>query len=237
VFGDSKESENKTKKPSNGTTTKSTGKNALFNESIFGDISGEPVTSTELPDNFSTTKMTTTKKITTPTKPIYLHAEEQANSRFYLSAKDVYTCVIYNATRTFKHVNINHNDNYKSENVSAVIFRNCSILHIPELLFDLFPNMKWLSVENCGIKSMDTDLLEKCGNLRYLDMSNNKIRYVDGDSVKNCPKLRSIDLSGNKVETVKSDIFTCNPDLTIDLGNVKIVSPTKPDGSDEDEDF
>lgn len=155
----------------------------------------------------------------------FLHSYEQADCRFYVSAKNEYTCVLKNVKNTLKRINIKHIDeDFTNDNVTVLFMRDCDLLHIPRVIFDVFPHLKSLSMERCGIKTMDAELFEVCGNLQNLDLSNNKILQVKGDSLKMCPMLGFVDLTSNPVEKIESSIFECNPKLSISLGALKIVS-------------
>lgn len=170
--------------------------------------------------NANATKLIPTNSTARP----YLQPYEQADCRFYVNAKNEYTCVIKNARRMLKRINVKHLSGYTNENVTNVFFRNSSLLHVPRVVFDDFPHIKSLSLERCGIKSMDTDLFEVCGNLQFLDLSNNKINRVLGDSLKMCPMLEFVDLSNNPIDKMESNIFKCNPKLSLALGALKIIS-------------
>lgn len=225
--------ENVTEKNSTSTSTQDTTSletpNASFNTTIEPSTTSLSMTKKRksnkqkiLPTTF-TNAFTTTETTDTTNKP-YLHSYEQADCRFYLSAKHEYTCVVRNARKTLKRINVNHIEGYTNDNVTVVFFRNSSLVNVPRVVIDDFPHIKSLSVEGCGIKTMDSELFEVCRNLQYLDISNNKIHRVLGDSLKMCPMLESVDLTNNPVEKIESNIFECNPKLNITLGALKIVS-------------
>lgn len=196
-----------------------------FDLPVFDEPINDTVYSAEDYDASVTESMDeTTRATTVSSRKPYIHTYEQANSRFFINAREEYACVINNAKNTLRQVNTDHIDGYGSEDVELVYFRNSNLVHIPRVIFDEFPNLKVLSVEGCGIKVMDTEMLEECGKLQHLDLRNNTIRHIYGSSLKMCPMIETVDLTDNPVEIIESSIFECNPKLNITLGSLKLVS-------------
>lgn len=151
---------------------------------------------------------------------------EIANSRFYISADNQYTAIVYGVSDTVRFINMNHMEGYGNQNVSVVFIRECSELnHIPEVLFRKFKNMVSLSVNSCGIVHMGPKFLNECGILQHIDLRFNKIESVKGESVKNCGVLETINVSNNFVTRIDSDVFKCNPKLNIIIDSLQIGAP------------
>lgn len=154
-----------------------------------------------------------------------LHSYEKTEARFYVSARNHYTCVLRNVETTLKHIIMEHKENYTSDNVSVVFIRDSKLLSIPSVIMKSFPNLKSLSVENSGLKSMDSDLFEFCGpSLVNLDLSNNKIERVRGDSLQKCPSLENVIVTNNPIDRIEGTISQYNPNLTITIGSLNIVA-------------
>ena len=151
---------------------------------------------------------------------------EIANSRFYISADNQYTGIVYGVSDTVRFIKMNHMEGYGNQNVSVVFIRECLELnHIPEVLFRKFKNMESLSVNNCGIVHMGPSFLNECGILQHIDLRFNKIESVRGDSVKNCAVLETINISNNFVTRIDSDVFKCNPKLNVIIDSLQIGAP------------
>ena len=167
------------------------------------------------------------------TKQEFRHSHEEASCRYFFNGMGEYTCVVRNAKQTLKFINTSrHEQGYSNNNITGVIFLNSSLLTIPRVVFETFPNLDQLSVQKCGIKTMDSDMFELCGNLKHLDVTNNHIYRVSGDALKMCPLLETVDLSNNPVEYIESNVFECNPKLNITLGSLRIVRSQAILGSD-----
>jgi Leucine-rich repeat (LRR) protein len=153
---------------------------------------------------------------------------EVANSRFYVSADNQYTAVIYGVSDTMRFIKLNHLSGFSNVNVSVVFIRECiDLKHIPVVLFKRFKNIQSLSVNNCGIVHMGSSFLNECGQLQHLDMRFNKIESVKGESVKNCANLETLNLSNNEITAIESSVFNCNPELNVIIDSLRIGAPKK----------
>jgi Leucine-rich repeat (LRR) protein len=153
---------------------------------------------------------------------------EIANSRFYVSADNQYTAVIYGVSDTMRFIKLNHLEGFSNVNVSVVFIRECiDMKHVPAVLFKKFKNIQSLSVNNCGIVHMGSSFLNECGKLQHLDMRFNKLESVKGESVKNCANLETLNLSNNEITAIESSVFNCNPELNVIIDSLRIGAPKK----------
>lgn len=121
--------------------------------------------------------------------------------RYYLDYQKRYTCVIENVDSVITSLGGEHLDElYDDKSVSRVYVTQSSLFKIPNVIFEKFHNLKFLSVANASIGIVTDNTFQLCNNLTFLDLSHNNIIHVTKKAFKKCSKLKTVDLTGNPVD-------------------------------------
>lgn len=78
---------------------------------------------------------------------------------------------------------------------------------IPKGLFQMFPNLRMVTIVDCGIKAISREDLVGLESLEFLNLSRNKIKSLPDDLFADTKNLREIYFDNNRIEFMSSKIF------------------------------
>jgi Leucine-rich repeat (LRR) protein len=139
--------------------------------------------------------------------------DSERTCNFYLDEQNRYTCSIDNIQSALTSILGTHLLPLNDLNVTRVYVTRSTLRRIPNIFFERFPNLKFLSIKNCSLGVINDQTLNKCGDLVYLEASYNEIYYVGPQSFRNCTNLKTVDLSGNFIEFVDAKMYFYTPTL------------------------
>jgi Leucine-rich repeat (LRR) protein len=167
----------------------------------------------------STTTTTTTTSSTTTLKPTPTDTcDSHRDCRFYLDHEKVYVCVLENVDLILSSIGGEHETIdqkiYTDADVKAVYFKHSILSKVPQVIFQKFPNIEFLSVAECKMTIINENTFELCGNLKTLDARKNFISRITEMSLKNCQSLETMIMTGNlELEEIESELFVVDPNL------------------------
>lgn len=149
---------------------------------------------------------------------------------FFQFIEDIgYTCWIEDAVVTINAAVViggDHREGFSDEDVVVVEFLESRLSHVPQEVFDTFPNLTLIDVtgtdlsilqnfQNCfnlrtfnarynNISVVNANVFEGCANLQFLDLSINKISEFHSQGLENVVELL---LEGNRMSEVEEDTF------------------------------
>ncbi len=132
--------------------------------------------------------------------------------RCYSDQEKRVTCVIKDAEFVISR-NFQFEDGYTNKDVTRLYFVDSQLREVPEIIFETFPNLSFLSIANTNLRIIDNKTFKKCGNLEFLDATNNDIIRVEETAFENCKNLKKIDLSGNQVDSISNKLYLLDPSL------------------------
>jgi hypothetical protein len=118
------------------------------------------------------------------------------------------TCVIKNAVVSNESEEIEINFNGNSSSVEIVWFRQSSISHVPNQIFDYFPNLDQLNIPSVSLKTIDE--LSNCGKLSSFYAPENKLKILKRNAFTKCGNLKNLYLNDNPIERLEAGFIRPN---------------------------
>ncbi|XP_055377442.1 leucine-rich repeat-containing protein 15-like [Condylostylus longicornis] len=101
-------------------------------------------------------------------------------------------------------------------------FKNSIIPKIPIELFNVYPDLKQLSISNAYVEELPDNLTSN--NLEFLYLSNNKLKSIENNVFKSLPNLKYLWLSNNQIEKINEFAFDDMDNLLfLELSNNEIT--------------
>jgi hypothetical protein len=166
------------------------------------------------PDTTETTSSTTSLATTIVPDTCGSHRD----CRYHLDFEKVYACVLENVDLILTSIGGLHQTygtkTYADGDVKKVYFFNSILSKVPQVVFEKFVNVEFLSIKGTSLSALHDKSFQSCGaNLLKIDASENFIATITDTAFKNCLKLDTIDLRTNPISKVRRGLFINTPSL------------------------
>ena len=133
----------------------------------------------------------------------------------FTSTEDFYTCKISSVNIINEDIEYTIQQNLKANEVTAVLFMDCNLNFIPNIIFETFPNVK-LVVNNYGqgLKSLKQHHFKGANNLKYFRSFKNGLTKIESDVFRFAPKLKTILLLEGSIVEIEAHAFRGLTQLT-----------------------
>lgn len=120
---------------------------------------------------------------------------------------------------TFWSITLRQNEvlSYVSPNpwIRKVEFLNSNLYSLPGEVFELFENLRNLTVFKQNIKNIRKNTFAKARSLKFLSLSHNGIKIVKTDDFKGCGNLEELYINYNQLDSIEDGAFDNLPFLRV----------------------
>ncbi len=120
-----------------------------------------------------------------------------------------YTCIFRNAiVQNNEAVTVNryHANGWTDQQIYFLRFEQSKLSHIPNEVFDTFPNLKYLYASNDQLQKIGK--LRNCNSLLQFYFVNNQLKELPADSISACKNLQVINVHGNQITRLEPGLLT-----------------------------
>ena len=146
----------------------------------------------------------------------FFEAETTHTCTFVQDANLGYTCEVSDITfQTFRDKFTFTGNHLATEldnsHVTGLRIVNSNFARVPPTIFQVFPNLEFLSLTNSQLSVIEENTFEDCGILKWIDLSGNQIQRLSSNSFHNCDYVTELILDDNRINEIEPcNIFLLN---------------------------
>lgn len=119
-----------------------------------------------------------------------------------------FSCLVHNIPGDFTGETVLIRPEHPKQTVNVTIER-VQLGHLPKSFFQLFPNVKYLSLDRCAINSLQS--FESSSSLQWLYLPHNHINEIGEGQLSRC--IRVLEMQSNRIRRIHEQAFEVMTEL------------------------